>query len=67
MVDAIALGVPIDRLARYFEYWLLRLQGVYEADPRLSDGSLFDTEINDVEITNGRVTEIERRVYRLAP
>jgi DNA repair protein RecO len=37
MVDAIAQGVPIDPLARYFEYWLLRLQGVYEADPRLSD------------------------------
>ena len=31
MVDAIANGAPIDRLARYFEYWLLRLQGVYPA------------------------------------
>jgi DNA repair protein RecO (recombination protein O) len=37
MVEAIATDVPIDRLARYFEYWLLRLQGVYEADPRLSE------------------------------
>ena len=37
MVDAMAVGVPIEPLARYFEYWLLRLQGVYEADPRLSD------------------------------
>jgi DNA repair protein RecO (recombination protein O) len=37
MVDAIAEGVPIEPLARYFEYWLLRLQGVYEADPQLSD------------------------------
>ena len=27
-------GVPIEPLARYFEYWLLRLQGVYQADPR---------------------------------
>ena len=36
MVDAIAIGVPIEPLARYFEYWLLRLQGVYEVDPRLS-------------------------------
>ena len=27
MVDAIADGVPIEPLARYFEYWLLRLQG----------------------------------------
>jgi DNA repair protein RecO (recombination protein O) len=31
MVDAIAAGAPIDKLARYFEYWLLRLQGVYPA------------------------------------
>ncbi|MDE3156731.1 MAG: DNA repair protein RecO, partial [Acidobacteriota bacterium] len=30
-VDAIADGVPLEPLARYFEYWLLRLQGVYPA------------------------------------
>ena len=36
MVDAMALGVPVEPLARYFEYWLLRLQGVYEPDARLS-------------------------------
>ena len=36
MVDAMALGVPVEPLARYFEYWLLRLQGVYERDARLS-------------------------------
>ena len=29
MLDALTAGVPIDPLARYFEYWLLRLQGVY--------------------------------------
>ena len=29
MVDALAAGAPVERLARYFEYWLLRLQGVY--------------------------------------
>jgi DNA repair protein RecO (recombination protein O) len=29
MVDAIAVGAPVEPLARYFEYWLLRLQGVY--------------------------------------
>ncbi len=29
VVDAIAAGVPVEPLARYFEYWLLRLQGVY--------------------------------------
>jgi len=36
VVDAIAVGVPIEPLARYFEYWLLKLQGVYEPDVRLS-------------------------------
>jgi hypothetical protein len=36
VVEAIAQGVPIEPLARYFEHWLLRLQGVYENDARLS-------------------------------
>jgi DNA repair protein RecO (recombination protein O) len=29
VVDALAEGAAVDRLARYFEFWLLRLQGVY--------------------------------------
>jgi len=29
MVDALVGGGAVDPLARYFEYWLLRLQGVY--------------------------------------
>jgi DNA repair protein RecO (recombination protein O) len=29
MLDALTDGVPAEPLARYFEYWLLRLQGVY--------------------------------------
>jgi DNA repair protein RecO (recombination protein O) len=29
MTEAIADGAPVEPLARYFEYWLLRLQGVY--------------------------------------
>jgi DNA repair protein RecO (recombination protein O) len=37
MTDAMAAGVPIEPLARYFEFWLLRLQGVYQVDRRLSD------------------------------
>jgi DNA repair protein RecO len=36
VVEAIAQGVPIEPLARYFEYWLLRLQGVYEINDRIS-------------------------------
>ena len=31
MVEALAGGVPVEPLARYFEYWLLSLQGVYPA------------------------------------
>src|SRR5262245_43941403 len=33
VIDALATGADTDRLARYFEFWLLRLQGVY---PQLS-------------------------------
>jgi DNA repair protein RecO (recombination protein O) len=29
ITDALARGVAVEPLARYFEYWLLRLQGVY--------------------------------------
>src|SRR5688572_24270849 len=29
VIDAIATEAPVEALARYFEYWLLRLQGVY--------------------------------------
>ena len=37
MVEAITSGVAVDPLARYFEYWLLRLQGVYQPDPQASN------------------------------
>ena len=41
MLDALAAGAPVEPLARYFEYWLLRLQGVYpEARGTLSAGAL---------------------------
>jgi DNA repair protein RecO (recombination protein O) len=41
MLDAMAADVPIDALARYFEYWLLRLQGVYpESRGSLSEGAV---------------------------
>jgi len=29
VVEALEVGVPVARVARYFEYWVLRLQGVY--------------------------------------
>ena len=41
MLDALTAGVPTEPLARYFEYWLLRLQGVYpEARSNLSPGAV---------------------------
>ena len=41
MLEALAAGAPVEPLARYFEYWLLRLQGVYpESRGTLSDGAL---------------------------
>jgi DNA repair protein RecO (recombination protein O) len=41
MLDALTAGAPTEPLARYFEYWLLRLQGVYpEAGATLSPGAL---------------------------
>jgi DNA repair protein RecO (recombination protein O) len=40
MLDALGAGAPAEPLARYFEYWLLRLQGVYpEARGTLSPGA----------------------------
>jgi DNA repair protein RecO (recombination protein O) len=39
IVEAMAANVPIEPLARYFEHWLLRLQGVYQPDPHLSAGA----------------------------
>ena len=36
VVEGLIAGVPAAPLARYFEYWLLRLQGVYQASPALS-------------------------------
>src|SRR3954471_5035071 len=38
-LEALVSGVPIEPLARYFECWLLRLQGVYPTDVSLSSGA----------------------------
>lgn len=41
MLNALAAGAPTEPLARYFEYWLLRLQGVYpEARGTLSEAAM---------------------------
>jgi DNA repair protein RecO (recombination protein O) len=39
LAEALAEGVPPEPLARYFEFWLLRLQGVYQPDPKASAGA----------------------------
>ena len=36
VIDALGHGASVEPLARYFEYWLLRLQGVYENEARMS-------------------------------
>ena len=68
MVEAMAAGVPIDPLARYFEYWLLRLQGVYQPDARASDGAraFLDAArrsspfaLGDVPVTRAVLRELE--------
>ena len=68
MVEAMAVGVPIDPLARYFEYWLLRLQGVYKTDAGLSEEArLFLGEargrspfrLGDVLVSRRALREIE--------
>jgi len=40
VLDALASGTPVEALARYFECWLLRLQGVYPTDISLSRGAI---------------------------
>jgi DNA repair protein RecO (recombination protein O) len=68
MTDAIAAGVPIEPLARYFEFWLLRLQGVYEMDRHLSSeaqGFLATARssspfaLSHVEVSRGALRELE--------
>ena len=38
-LEALVTGAPPEALARYFECWLLRLQGVYPPDLALSSGA----------------------------
>jgi DNA repair protein RecO (recombination protein O) len=38
-LEALVSGAPVEALARYFECWLLRLQGVYPPDLPLSSGA----------------------------
>jgi recombinational DNA repair protein (RecF pathway) len=69
IVEAMTAGIPIEALARYFEFWLLRLQGVYRADPRLSAGAraflsaaraCSPLALGEVPISAAVVKELER-------
>jgi DNA repair protein RecO (recombination protein O) len=69
IVDALAAGRPVEPLARYFEFWLLRLQGVYELDDRLSeDAKAFlaaarttsPLGLADVAVSRAALREIEQ-------
>lgn len=68
VVDALTAGIAVEPLARYFEYWLLRLQGVYEADPRASAGARVFLEavrtcsprgLSDVAVSAAVLRELE--------
>lgn len=68
IVEAMAAGVPSDPLARYFEYWLLRLEGVYQRDPRTStEARAFlnaarmssPFALKDLQLTPGVLRELE--------
>jgi DNA repair protein RecO (recombination protein O) len=68
VIDAFADGASTERLARYFEFWLLRLQGVYEVDRRLSaDAQAFlaaarcssPAALSRVEVSRAALRELE--------
>ena len=66
MLEALTAGVPVEPLTRYFEYWLLRLQGVYpESRGSLSDGALqFLAESRGVPPHRVGQVPADRRVLR---
>jgi DNA repair protein RecO (recombination protein O) len=69
MLEALGAGAPVEPLARYFEYWLLRLQGVYpESRGSLSPGALAflaasrgapPQQVGDLPATRGVLRELE--------
>lgn len=69
-LNALAAGAPVEPLARYFEYWLLRLQGVYpESQGTLSDGAmaflaasrgLGPDRVSELPVERGTLNELEQ-------
>ena len=70
MLDALDAGAPAEPLARYFEYWLLRLQGLYpDSKDSLSDGArtfltaartVAPHDIGKVPVDGKAIRELER-------
>jgi DNA repair protein RecO (recombination protein O) len=67
-LDALVAGAPADALARYFECWLLRLQGVYPPDLSVSsDAATFldgvrrvsPRDVDSLGASSGVLREIE--------
>ncbi|OFW44570.1 MAG: DNA repair protein RecO [Acidobacteria bacterium RIFCSPLOWO2_12_FULL_67_14b] len=67
-LEALVTGAPVEALARYFECWLLRLQGVYPSDLQLSSGAstfldgvrrVGPCEVNSLGATTRVLREIE--------
>jgi DNA repair protein RecO (recombination protein O) len=70
IVEALVGGAPVEPLARYFEYWLLRLQGVYEPDVPMSAEARTFLEgvrtsspfvVGDLSVSKRALREIESR------
>jgi DNA repair protein RecO (recombination protein O) len=69
MLEALSAGAPVEPLARYFEYWLLRLQGVYpESRGTLSTAamaflagsrSVAPHQVGEVPVDRGVLAELE--------
>jgi DNA repair protein RecO (recombination protein O) len=68
-LEALVAGAPVDALARYFECWLLRLQGVYPPDlPLSADATAFlegarrvgPREVESLGATRVTLREIEQ-------
>jgi DNA repair protein RecO (recombination protein O) len=70
MLEAMASGAPVEPLARYFEYWLLRLQGLYpDGNESLSAGAraflagartVAPHDIGTVPVDSKAIRELER-------
>ena len=66
MLDALAAGAPAEPLARYFECWLLRLQGVYPEARGIAVGRGAGVSRGLARVPPHRVGDVavDRRVLR---